>query len=231
MSKANITSLVNLDGVMQASLSQWHGSGGARSDHDPNLQPRRHHQHPAEQRATQVQIVRARREGAKQVNGTLAVVAVLVLASGACSGSGGQGSPGDREDAGALFLVFPDASASCRDSQGAPATATGDAGDPLCLASEATVSFANDVAPVLARCGGDVCHAPWQYKTLVGQHSVSCCDHRWLVEPGRPSTSHVVQALRGVNACVPQMPLDEGQLADPQIAAVVAWVCQGALDN
>jgi len=93
------------------------------------------------------------------------------------------------------------------------------------------VSFAKDVVPILGLCGGDVCHAPWQYQALVGQHSTACCDHRWLVEPGQPSTSHVIEAVRGVGACVPQMPLGEGSLTDADIAKLVAWVCQGALDN
>jgi hypothetical protein len=41
----------------------------------------------------------------------------------------------------------------------------------------------------------------------------------------------VVHAIRGVAACVPQMPLDQGALADADIAKLVAWICQGALDN
>jgi hypothetical protein len=82
--------------------------------------------------------------------------------------------------------------------------------------------------PILASCTGEICHAPWRYDTLVQQRSASCCDHRWLVAPGQPSASHVVQALRGQSACVPQMPLDEGSLSDPEIATVVAWICQGA---
>jgi hypothetical protein len=94
-----------------------------------------------------------------------------------------------------------------------------------------SVSFGKNVSPILGVCSGEVCHAPWQYATLVGAQSESCCDHRWLVEPGQPSNSHLIQAVRGVGACVPQMPLGEGSLAASDISALIAWVCAGALDN
>lgn len=103
--------------------------------------------------------------------------------------------------------------------------------DPLCTPDLPSVSYRQDVAPILASCSGEVCHAPWQYPTLVGQRSASCCDHRWLLEPGQPSASHLIQAVRGTGACVPQMPLDEGALAASDIATLIAWTCEGAPDN
>jgi hypothetical protein len=105
----------------------------------------------------------------------------------------------------------------------------GAAVDPLCAASTPTVSFAKDVAPILVGCTGEICHASWTYNTLVGQKSNACCDHRWLILPGQPSSSHVVQALNGIG-CVPRMPLG-GELPESSIATITAWVCQGALDN
>jgi hypothetical protein len=132
-----------------------------------------------------------------------------------------------------LVIIIPDIpdASVCRDSGAVPVPVDGGAIDPLCTTSSPAVSFTADVLPILKLCTGEICHAPWKYDTLVGQRSTTCCDHRWLVLPGQPSVSHVVQALRATNACVPQMPLDEGSLAASDIATIVAWVCQGALDN
>jgi hypothetical protein len=99
----------------------------------------------------------------------------------------------------------------------------------LCTTELPTVSFVADVSPILAGCTGEICHASWTYGTLVGKKSNACCDHRWIVEPGQPSASHLVQAVSGVG-CVPRMPLG-GSLPDSSIAVLTAWVCQGALDN
>lgn len=129
------------------------------------------------------------------------------------------------------MIFLPDALSMCRQSADV-ATGRDDGGmDPQCAVNAPAVSFAADVMPVLTACTGEICHAPWRYETLVGQHSVACCDHRWLVSPGQPSASHVVQAVEGVDACVSQMPLDEGSLSQTEIATLVAWVCQGALNN
>jgi hypothetical protein len=151
-----------------------------------------------------------------------------VLAVGSCSG----GASGARSDGGAdsasSGISLPDTQA-CR-TGGGPSAPSGGA-DPLCTPDLPSVSYAKDVVPILSSCGGEICHVPWQYQTLVGQRSTACCDHRWLVEPGQPSASHVIQAVRGIGACVSQMPLDEGSLPSAEIATLVAWVCQGALDN
>ncbi len=129
-----------------------------------------------------------------------------------------------------MLIHLPDAQTSCRNSSGDNAASVAGS-DPLCSASAPTVSFMADVLPAVSACTGEICHAPWRYDSLVGQHSLACCDHRLLVAPGSPSTSHLVQALRGSNACVSQMPLDEGSLSSAEIATVVAWICQGAPDN
>ena len=101
-----------------------------------------------------------------------------------------------------------------------------DAVDPLCSTALPAVSFQRDVARLVG-CTGEICHARWTYDSLVNQPSSMCCDHRSLVAPEHPSTSHLVQALRGTSPCVPRMPLN-GQLSDSDIATVIAWVCQGA---
>lgn len=156
---------------------------------------------------------------------------LLVLVGGNCSSAAGSRSPQGNEDAGAVVIFLPDATATCRQSADVAASIDDGGTDPQCTASAPAVSFTNDVMPILTACTGEICHAPWRYDTLVGQHSAACCDHRWLVLPGQPSASHVVQAVEGMGACVSQMPLDEGSLSPPEIATLVAWVCQGALDN
>jgi hypothetical protein len=155
---------------------------------------------------------------------------LLVLGGNACSGANGSGSPKGNGDAVALVISVPDAG-GCHQSADAAVSIDDGGVDPQCTASAPVVSFATDVMPILRACTGEICHAPWSYDTLVGQHSTVCCDHRWLIAPGQPSASHVVQALTNVDACVPQMPLDEGSLSQTEIATLIAWVCQGALDN
>lgn len=161
-----------------------------------------------------------------------AASSVLWLASlsslASCSSTAEKTAVDGSVDAGGGFAL-PDAQGQCHGGT-APPTSTG-APDPQCAASLPSVSFAKDVVPVLGMCTGEICHAPWRYDTMVGRHSTACCDGRWLVAPGQPSASHIIQAVRGAGACVPQMPLDEGTLADADIAKLVAWVCQGALDN
>ena len=159
----------------------------------------------------------------------LAVLLVSVLL--ACA-SGNDSRPATGDDAGSIVINLPDALDTCRNSATAPMPVDGGAIDPLCATSAPAVSFAIDALPILKVCTGDVCHAPWKYDTLAGQRSTLCCDRRWLVEPGQPSVSHLVEALQGSSAaCVAQMPLNEGSLATPDIATITAWVCQGALDN
>jgi hypothetical protein len=154
----------------------------------------------------------------------LATLAPFVLL-GACSSQ-----PGKTVADAAVSFSLPDSGPLCLGSS-TPATNTTDAGDPLCTPNLPKVSYTNDVAPILAQCSGEVCHAPWDVANTVGQRSKACCDQRWLIAPGQPSDSHIIQAVRGTGACVPQMPLDQGVLPAASIATLVAWVCQGATNN
>jgi hypothetical protein len=154
----------------------------------------------------------------------------VVLSGGGCSGTPGSGAPKVGDDAG-IVISLPDAMVACQKGTDGP-TGIDDGGiDPQCEVNAPAVSFANDVMPILAGCTGDICHAPWRYDTLLGQHSAVCCDHRWLVSPKLPSTSHVIEAVTGVGACVPRMPLDQGSLSQREIVTLITWVCQGALNN
>ncbi len=128
-----------------------------------------------------------------------------------------------------MVFSLPDA-AICSDGSVPKDSAPGGP-DPLCTAGLPSVSYANNVAPILAQCSGEVCHAPWSFDTTVDKPSTACCDRRWLVAPGQPSASHLIQAVLGVAACVPQMPLDEGSLAQADLDTLIAWVCEGAPNN
>ena len=131
------------------------------------------------------------------------------------SGSAAPGSAGTP----ASITVVP--AASCSDAP-APMIAP-DAADPLCTPGLPQVSFQRDVAP-LVRCTGEACHVPWSYSTLVAQPSTACCDRRFIVDPGHPTTSQLIQAVSDDDSCVGRM----GQLEAPEIATLVAWICEGA---
>src|SRR4029078_3362459 len=70
-----------------------------------------------------------------------------------------------------------------------------DAVDPLCSTPLPAVSVQRDVARLVG-CTGEICHARWTYDSLVNQPSSMCCDHRSLVAPEHPSTSHLVPPSR-----------------------------------
>ena len=130
------------------------------------------------------------------------------------SGSGGAAS--------GLIAVDP---LGCAGSDGTPSAAAGAPGlDPLCSGTSPEISYAQQVAPLVS-CTGEVCHQAWSYQSLVGKASTACCDHRPLVDPGRPSSSHLVQAVSGsADSCVGRM----GALGDAQVATIIAWICEGA---
>lgn len=167
------------------------------------------------------------------------ILAALLLAGGAqnCrstpspdAGHSATANAGAPSTAASSF--FGDDSMSGQSCSGPSADAGADPSDlpdPFCAGTTPAVSFASDVAPLVG-CTGEICHPRWTYDSLVLRASNTCCDHRLLVDPGRPSQSHLVQALLGTSPCVPRMPLD-GRLSDAQIATVVAWICQGAANN
>jgi len=153
---------------------------------------------------------------------------LLLLAAGGCSG--GSGPTGPKLDAGNLVIALPSGDATACVNTPSPSSTGTSGDDPLCDPNAVTVSYTKDIAPVLAGCWGEVCHAAWNYDSLVNQRSSTCCDRRFLVAPYHPSTSLLTQSLTGVDSCVGTMPQD-GHLETPEIQAMIAWVCQGALNN
>ena len=155
-----------------------------------------------------------------------ALLVWLPLFLAACGGANGN-SQGQNPDASSVLIVVSSRDA-CVNTPVPDVLASGT--DPLCDPNAPQVSYARDIAPVLAGCSGEVCHAPWDRGTLVNQPSHSCCDRRSLLDPYHPSFSLLTQALTGIDSCVGTMP-QGGHLATPEIQAMTAWVCQGALDN
>ena len=158
----------------------------------------------------------------------LAVGLLFLLA--ACSKSDGKTtSPTDTGSPGGV-IELPDAAAPCLG--GTTPAIESDAGGvaAACVKSAPEVSFAKDVMPIFKGCTGELCHS-WQHDLLANQRSKFCCDHRWLVKPGQPSESLLMQAVWGAGACVPRMPLDGQALSEANITTLTAWICQGANDN
>ena len=155
---------------------------------------------------------------------------LFLLLLAACAGTTSKNPQAPQPDAGAVVYVLPSGDASRCVNTASPSGENASGTDPMCDPNAAPTSYARDIAPVLAGCSGEVCHAAWDYNTLVNQPSLACCDTRLLVAPYHPSLSLLTQALSGTNSCVGTMPLDS-HLPAPEIQAIVAWVRQGALDN
>jgi hypothetical protein len=119
----------------------------------------------------------------------------------------------------------------------------------MCLCSDIPVSFVGQVQPIFtANCVQGNCHdaiSPKQglnleagsaIADLVGVLAEECNDGRLRVAPGDPDNSYLLHKVLGVDMCSGvQMPQIGGPgddtLADPDLAALSAWICQGALDN
>jgi hypothetical protein len=117
-------------------------------------------------------------------------------------------------------------------------------GECICDAG-ASVSFAQDVAPLLADgCAAMGCHAGAKpkegldlrvaagYGDLVHVPASQCQDGRLLVDPGAPEASYLLQKMLGVDLCSGTlMPKADAPLPEADIATISAWICAGAPDN
>lgn len=112
-------------------------------------------------------------------------------------------------------------------------------------AAAGTVSFKNDVAPILqGACTSAGCHAGMRpkeglsletaksYAELVNVSTSQCGGGRKLVVPGSPSSSYLLQKLLNVGVCTgTQMPKAGQTLPQKQINLISGWVCSGAPNN
>jgi hypothetical protein len=109
----------------------------------------------------------------------------------------------------------------------------GEGGASASCAASAAVDYATQVAPILGRCWGEVCHnfkAPESIGALIGAPADECCDQRELIAPGHPERSYLVDKLQGQRLCYgTRMPQDRAPLADADLAIIQAWICQGAV--
>ena len=145
-----------------------------------------------------------------------------------CGGNNSGNDQGVNPDASGVVIVLPSRDALLCVNTPSPPNADASGTDPMCDPNAAKISYTQDVKPILAGCSGDdVCHAPWTYDTVVNRPSSACCDKRLLVAPYHPSLSLLTQSVTGIDSCVGTMP-QGGNLATPEIQAIIAWVCQGA---
>lgn len=173
--------------------------------------------------------------------------AVVVLASFAfaspfaCGGSGGATSAASVTSAGGASSSASSAAGGAgtggftiTTSGGGsiPCNDAGLTGDNGCGGALPPATFQNDVAPILAACSGELCHAPPTYASLVGKLSTECCDGRELVKPGDARRSYVVDKIEGADLCGgAPMPLGMAMLPDAKIQAIRSWICAGAKND
>ena len=114
-----------------------------------------------------------------------------------------------------------------------------------CKCAQPGVSFAKDVAPILASgCAQNGCHgktAPKEglaltsdraFDALVSVNAAQCNDGRKRVTPGNAGASYLIDKLLGVDMCKgSQMPKAGQSLPPSQLETISAWVCNGALKN
>jgi len=139
-------------------------------------------------------------------------------------------------------LISIDHCGTCGTSCGAGQTCAD--GECVCAAG-VSVSFAQDVAPLLAAgCSDMGCHGgampkegldlrqAASYADLVGVTSSQCNDGRLLVDPGAPESSYLLQKMLGVELCSGTlMPKANSPWPEADLATISAWICAGALDN
>jgi hypothetical protein len=154
----------------------------------------------------------------------------LLVLFAACGGTSGKNSQGANPDSSGVLIVLPSSDALPCVNTASPPDAGASGPDPMCDPNAVQISYRQDIAPILVGCTGEVCHTAWTRDTLVNQPSRACCDRRLLVSPYHPSSSLFTQSLTGPYSCVGSMP-QNGHLPSPEIQAMIAWVCQGALDN
>lgn len=143
-----------------------------------------------------------------------------------------------------LFGLLVPAGADPRD----PANALGGVASTQVTVVVGTVSFARDVQPIFTRnCAFSGCHArPFEQEGLVLQAGEARTKtvrvpstempSLFRVAPGDPDNSYLVRKLRGSDISGRQMPFGcnpaEGTCLSPaDLALIVAWIRDGALDN
>lgn len=165
-----------------------------------------------------------------RVGRTLGPLVALALTGCAGEHDSREGVPA-ATSGGALFDA--PSVATCVDAADVPQR---DAAPP-CVVPSPPTTFSRDVAPLLARCGGETCHdstwaGPRPWESLVRRPARGCCGRDVLVAPFDPSASYLVRKLRGVDVCAGgRMPEGAPPLDEESIDAIAGWICAGAPDD
>jgi hypothetical protein len=147
---------------------------------------------------------------------------LLFTSSSQASGAGGAGG-----------LSLGSAIGGGPSCDGGVGDAAIDAADAAPCDASSDVSYSATVAPILSGCTGELCHAAWTRTLLVGRRSKECCDGRFLVVPGDPAQSYVVDKIGDHDLCGASspMPLGGPALSSGDIRAISDWICLGALED
>ncbi|WP_437566079.1 hypothetical protein [Sorangium sp. So ce542] len=166
----------------------------------------------------------------------------------ATAGSGGAGGDATTAGSGGAGGDATTAGSGGAGGAGGGATTAGAGGapplDPACGPDTATFA---DVAPILERsCSNQYCHGNASspaggldlrtaaaVSSMVNQDAGSCSSEKALVVPFMPSSSYLMNKLKGVDLCNPdefRMPLGT-PLPDAEIKTLNDWICAGAPDR
>lgn len=164
-------------------------------------------------------------------------LALIALGTGSCTSgpshgnqaSGGAG--GAATGTGGVFFFSVDSGwAAPPECDGSLPVAEAPDAMPPCDAGS-PVSYLRDIVPIFNGCSGEICHQVPQYGSVVGKPSKECCG-RFLIAPGDPSKSYLMDKIEGKNLCWgARMPLDELPLPASSIQLIADWICQGAPNN
>ncbi|WP_437995437.1 hypothetical protein WMF26_29560 [Sorangium sp. So ce185] len=162
------------------------------------------------------------------------------------AGAGGEGGASTTAGSGGAGGSTTTAAGSGGAGGGATTAGAGGAPplDPACGPDTATFA---DVAPILERsCSNQYCHGNASspaggldlrtaaaVSAMVNQDAGSCSSEKALVVPLIPSSSYLMNKLKGVDLCDPdefRMPLGT-PLPDAEIKTINDWICAGAPDR
>lgn len=168
--------------------------------------------------------------------GGCAILPLLVaVVTGSCGGgapaSSSAGTGGTSGAGGSSGLTFS-AGVTAPDAGCGDATFVSD-GSTGCEGLDGGVSYAHDVVPIFNNCTGEGgCHQAPNRTTTVGIAAYECCDGRFIIAPGNPDESYLVDKIEDHDKCQGvRMPFGGAMLPQSEILTIVRWICEGAPDN
>ncbi len=151
--------------------------------------------------------------------------------TGAANGGAANGGRGGESTTFGSFVSGVGGAQSCPEA-GVPDVIEADDASTGCEGLEGGVSYANEVADILAGCQGEACHSSPSRTTTVGQPAWECCNERLLIAPGNATHSYLLDKIQGRDLCAGvRMPFGSPPLPASQILTIQRWICEGAPDN